>query len=166
MGYEDEGAGALRKNLLQRFDRGEIEVIGRLVHDDEMRLLEQPHSQHHLPELAGTQFVSGQHPLGRGVESRDDREHLPGLRRLHALQFFQNLSSVCRINLLGNIDEVVVKIGGRSEEHGEECGFPCSVASAECNAIGRADEYLGIMKHPRISHIDRASFDMGHVAPF
>lgn len=59
MGYEDEGAGALRKNLLQRFDRGEIEVIGRLVHDDEMRLLEQPHGQHHLPELAGAQFVSG-----------------------------------------------------------------------------------------------------------
>ena len=43
MGYEDEGAGALRKNILQRFERGEMKMIGRLVHNDEMRTLEQPH---------------------------------------------------------------------------------------------------------------------------
>ena len=58
MGDEQQGPGKSLEHLAQRLGRAQVEVVGRLVHDDCGRAVEDAERQHQLSQLAGTRGAS------------------------------------------------------------------------------------------------------------
>ena len=63
MADQDDGAGIIRQQFLQQFQRLQIEIVGGFVQHQQIGLLGQRHSQRHAAALA-----AGQHAdLGAGL---------------------------------------------------------------------------------------------------
>jgi hypothetical protein len=53
VGGEDDRAGIIRERLFEPLDRGEVEVVGRLVEDQEVGAARQALRERELLQLAG-----------------------------------------------------------------------------------------------------------------
>lgn len=80
------------QSLLEKLDGVQIEMIGGLVHDDQMRLTGNAESRQHFSNLSGTGLFAFEKPLGSCSKATDDgKNQAELLSRLHS-EFPHDLS--------------------------------------------------------------------------
>ena len=61
---EEHGAGAVVESVLEASDAGEVEVVGRLVQDDEVRSSGDAEGEEQLADFAGAGLLAFEEPSG------------------------------------------------------------------------------------------------------
>lgn len=105
--HEEQATRAVGECAFQTFDRRQIQVVGRLVHCDQMRLAHHAEREQELADLAG----AGRATLEQAVRPRSEpADHVHRMAQLFGAErahLCVDLRAECRVDFLRHCDELV-----------------------------------------------------------
>ena len=140
---EEEGAGAFGEGVFEAEDTREIEVVGGLVHHDEVGAAHDAEGEEELAHFAGAGEGAFEQAGGTGAEAADGDHDAAELGVGQAFHGVEEGAGVVGGDFLGDGDELLGRQGKVGEEVADEGAFAEAVGAGERDAAGAAEGEVG-----------------------
>ena len=155
MAHQQQAARALGQRLLQAFDRRQVQVVGRLVHHDEVAALHDGHRQQDLADLAGRRQRGLEHGLDLRAEAADDGEDAAEAVVVQPAEVGEHALRVGGGDFLGHVEHLARRQGKLLHDVADERALAGAVGAHEGHPPVAGHEQFGQLQHgPAGAHLD------------
>lgn len=162
---EEQRAGGFGERRLQAFDRGEVEMVRRLVHHDEVGAARDAAREEDLADLAGARRRGGEEAGGARPQARDERHDAAEGNVVEPLEFFVDAARFILRDFLGNVEEAFLRDKDLRQQMAQKRGLAEAVRADEGDAVVGADLEGGVDERAPVAEVERAGGHVEDVGP-
>ena len=148
MADENQRRFDLRERAFQQFDRRQIEVVRRFVHDDHPGLFQQPERETDLAHFAGAGNLGFAQPRRNRAEAADERHHLAELFRWQCQHFPDDFARALDRDFLRNIEHPVRRKINTGNEQPQKRALARAVRADDADAVTGQNRHFGHFEKP------------------